>query len=103
MRRPFVAAVAFALAACGPDFEPPRVAVSQQALTTLTGWGTNPGGLNMYLYSPATPAASPGLVVAMHGCSQSAADYEKAGWETYAAQYGFYLLYPGITTGRKAF
>src|SRR5437660_877996 len=44
MRRPFVAAVAFALAACGPDFEQPRVAVSQPALPTLTGWGTNPGG-----------------------------------------------------------
>src|SRR5258708_2194661 len=95
MRRPLLVALLAAMA-CGPDFEPPKVGVSRQALATLTGFGSNPGGLNMYLYSPPTPAASPGLVVAMHGCTQTAADYEHAGWETYAAQYGFYVLYPEI-------
>ncbi len=95
--------LALLLCGCGSDLGSPRVAVSRQALDSVTGFGTNPGGLNMWLHSPPHPAMKPGLVVALHDCSQSAAEYEKAGWGAYADSYGFYVLYPEITAGTQCF
>ena len=41
-------------------------------LTQVTGFGSNPGALQMYSYRPdGLPAGAP-LVVALHGCTQSA-------------------------------
>ena len=95
--------IALTSCACGSELDGPRVAVSRQALDSVTGFGTNPGGLNMWLHSPPQPAKMPALVVAMHGCTMTAADYEKAGWDTYADQYGFYVLYPEITANTQCF
>ena len=59
------------------------------------GFGSNPGNLRMFSYRPATLAASPALVVVLHGCTQTAADYDLgAGWSTIADRYGFALLFP---------
>ncbi len=72
-------------------------AVSQvQSGLELTNFGSNPGGLKMFVTVPSSPRAQPGLVVAMHGCTQSAAAYQAAGWDTFANRYGFYVLYPQI-------
>ena len=60
----------------------------------LTGFGANPGGLKMFLFSPSRPVLKPALVVAMHGCTQTAADYQRSGWNTLAERGGFYVLYP---------
>lgn len=57
-------------------------------------FGTNPGNVRMYVYTPQRLAASPGLVVAIHGCTQSAAIYRAAGWEDLAEELGFYVVYP---------
>jgi feruloyl esterase len=64
-------------------------------LTEVTGFGPNLGALRMFTYVPANLAASPALVVVLHGCTQTAAAYDHgAGWSTLAARYGFVLLFP---------
>lgn len=64
-------------------------------LSQVTGFGSNPGALAMYAYLPTgLPSGAP-LVVALHGCSQSASDYySHAGWTKYADEYHFAVVYP---------
>ncbi|MFJ8623923.1 PHB depolymerase family esterase [Kitasatospora sp. NPDC093550] len=61
----------------------------------VTGFGANPGNLAMYSYTPAgLPPGAP-LVVALHGCLQSATDYYRdSGWTEFADQYGFAVVFP---------
>jgi poly(hydroxyalkanoate) depolymerase family esterase len=62
-------------------------------LTEVHGFGSNPGALRMFKYVPAQP--EPALVVVLHGCTQTAANYDLgAGWSTLADRYGFVLLLP---------
>lgn len=65
------------------------------SLTEVTGFGTNPGNLRMFAYVPdGLPAGRP-LVVAMHGCTQSAGAFDtETGWTTWADRWGFALLLP---------
>src|ERR1700682_6260362 len=71
-------------------------------LTELTGFGSNPGALRMFTYTPKNLAPSPPLVVVLHGCTQSAGSYDLgAGWSTLADRYGFVLLLPQQTAGNK--
>jgi poly(hydroxyalkanoate) depolymerase family esterase len=100
MRRPhrlLVAALAcagtLAVAAAIPLVASPAQAAA--TLTQVTGFGSNPGALSMYSYVPTgLPSGAP-LVVALHGCTQSASDYyTNAGWPKYADLYHFALVYP---------
>ncbi len=51
--------------------------------------------LGFDLHVPAQLPASPALVVALHGCTQSAAEYaEQSGWNRLADRHGFVVLYP---------
>src|SRR4051794_9190646 len=62
--------------------------------TQVTGFGSNPGGLTMYSYLPTTLTAKPPLVLALHGCTQSANDYyADSGWPKYADLYGFAVVF----------
>jgi len=64
-------------------------------LLEVTGFGSNPGELRMYSYVPERLPANAPLVVVLHGCTQSAASYNKgSGWSTLADRYGFALLLP---------
>jgi poly(hydroxyalkanoate) depolymerase family esterase len=64
-------------------------------LTPVTGFGTNPGNLRMLKYVPDRISSRPGLVVALHGCGQQAADYDdETGWTELADRWGFMLLLP---------
>jgi poly(hydroxyalkanoate) depolymerase family esterase len=64
-------------------------------LTEVTGFGSNPGNLRMFKHVPERLPPSPALVVILHGCTQSAAAYDRgAGWSTLADRYGFALLAP---------
>jgi len=65
------------------------------AQTEVTGFGSNPGNLRMFKYVPAgLPAGAP-LVVALHGCAQSAASYDaETGWQLLADRWHFALLLP---------
>jgi poly(hydroxyalkanoate) depolymerase family esterase len=61
----------------------------------LEDFGENPGQLNAWLYVPAGLVEAPALVVAMHGCGQSAEAFAAAtGWNKLADEGGFLLLYP---------
>ncbi|MFE7527126.1 PHB depolymerase family esterase [Kitasatospora sp. NPDC057542] len=97
------AALALGAAAPGAAAASPAtasVASSVAAATSgsfqqVTGFGTNPGNLAMYTYTPAgLPSGAP-LVIALHGCVQSATDYYRnSGWTKFADQYGFAVVFP---------
>ena len=75
----------------GPAAQPVLAAGASE----VTSFGTNPGALKMFRYVPAgLPAGAP-LVVAMHGCTQSAAAYdEEPGWVALAERWKFALVLP---------
>ncbi|HEX8516948.1 MAG TPA: PHB depolymerase family esterase [Bacteroidia bacterium] len=71
--------------------------ISAQTLEETPYFGTNPGNLSMYHYSPGNilPGDKCPLVVVLHGCSQSAQLVsEQTGWNRLADTYGFRVLYP---------
>lgn len=68
---------------------------SSKCLREIQGFGSNPGALRMLTYVPSQAPADAPLVVVLHGCSQTAASYDRgAGWSTLAERYGFALLLP---------
>ena len=90
-------ALTAAVAACDGSSNsggPQDTGNTQAALTQVSSFGTNPGSLNMYVYSPAGIADGAPLVLALHGCTQSASDYTKAGWNELADIYKFHVVYP---------
>lgn len=65
------------------------------AQTEVSGFGSNPGNLRMFKFVPPGLPANAPLVVAMHGCSQSAASYDvETGWQMLAQRWQFALLLP---------
>ena len=64
-------------------------------LRELTEFGTNPGNLRMFAYAPdCLPPAAP-LVIALHGCTQTSAEYDDGtGWSSLADSLGFAVVYP---------
>jgi len=76
---------------------PPRGASAGRPtrLRELRGFGTNPGNLRMFAYAPEhLPRGAP-LVIALHGCTQTAADYDHGtGWSSLADKFGFAVVYP---------
>jgi poly(hydroxyalkanoate) depolymerase family esterase len=64
-------------------------------LRELTGFGSNPGNLRMFAYAPQhLPPAAP-LVIALHGCTQTADEYDYGtGWSSLADKFGFAVIYP---------
>lgn len=75
---------------------------AQAALTKITSFGSNPGALAMYEYAPATLGANRPLVVVLHGCTQVAADMEKAGWNALADAQNFAVIYPEQQTANNS-
>ncbi len=73
------------------------------ALVEVGGFGSNPGGLRMLAYVPdGLPPGAP-LVVALHGCTQTATGYDAgAGWSRMAERHGFAVLLPEQVRGNNA-
>lgn len=64
-------------------------------LQPVTAFGTNPGNLRMFKYMPQSMLVSHALVVALHGCTQTAADYDYgSGWSALADACGFAVVFP---------
>ena len=64
-------------------------------LREVAGFGSNPGNLRMLTYVPRHLRQAPALVVALHGCMQTAAVYDHgSGWSTLADTHGFAVLLP---------
>ena len=72
-------------------------------LVEIANFGENPGNLRMLVHAPEPLAARPGLVVVLHGCTQTAQAYDLgSGWSTLADAHGFALLYPEQKSANNA-
>ena len=69
-------------------------AASAATVQPLASFGNNPGALGAYDYIPDGLATGRPLVVVLHGCTQTAADMQRAGWNALADQARFAVLYP---------
>ena len=68
---------------------------AQTGWQAVTGFGTNPGNLNMYSYTPIGITGKVPLVVAMHGCTENAPTFAaQSGWDKLADNHKFYVIYP---------
>lgn len=64
-------------------------------LQPIADFGSNPGRLAMWAYRPASAGPAPALVVVLHGCLQTVAQYDAgSGWSRLADEAGFVVLYP---------
>lgn len=64
-------------------------------LEQLRGFGANPGNLNAFIHRPRGLAGGAPLVVVLHGCTQTAGDYDAgSGWSELADRHGFAVLFP---------
>ena len=65
-------------------------------------FGANPGNLGMFSCVPPGLAKSSALVVALHGCQQSAKDFDLAtGWSELGRKHGFAVLFPEQKCGNN--
>ncbi|MDP1827477.1 MAG: PHB depolymerase family esterase [Archangium sp.] len=88
---------------CGPELTGEGWSSQHEALTAVTGFGTNPGGLSLFIHQPAGLGANAPLVVALHGCGQTADVYATTGWNTLATQHRFLVAYPQTTANSACF
>jgi poly(hydroxyalkanoate) depolymerase family esterase len=73
------------------------------SLVQVTSFGSNPGALAMFTYTPPNLPASAPLVVALHGCTQTANDYfTHSGWAELADRYGFAVVFPQQSTANNS-
>ncbi len=77
-------------------------ASSALAATQVSSFGSNPGALKMYKHVPSGMPANAPLVVALHGCAQTAAAYEASGWTALANTHKFYVVYPEQQSGNNS-
>ena len=74
----------------------PTSSDSNDRLTVLKRFGTNPGSLRANTYIPESFPKNGPLVVVLHGSTQSAESYnDGSGWSTLADECGVALLFPG--------
>lgn len=65
------------------------------SLRPIEDFGPNPGRLNMYVYLPEGHQPDSTLVVALHGCTQQASDFDdETGLTAFADRFKFVLLFP---------
>ena len=92
------------MAACSPEPVPALGAITQAVtLTQVTSFGSNPGNLKMFVYVPAgLPAGAP-LVVALHGCTETASSYStETEWGNLADRFGFAVVFPEQETANNS-
>lgn len=64
-------------------------------INQVNDFGENPGNLKMFYYAPKKVSGKAPLVVLVHGCAQSAVDFDdEIGWVNLAKKNNFYLLIP---------
>ncbi|MFJ5033904.1 PHB depolymerase family esterase [Streptomyces sp. NPDC088560] len=98
-------AAAFGVFAAGLTVVAPLAsnAAAAGTLQQVTDFGSNPGNLAMYEYAPANLPANAPLVVALHGCTQSASDYHThSGWQKFADEWGFAVVYPQTSAANNS-
>lgn len=74
------------------------LAAKEVSLTEVTRFGTNPGELKMFYYAPKNLNPQAPLIVVLHGCTQSAGEFDdETGWAGIADSRGALLLFPQQT------
>ncbi|MDG6105753.1 PHB depolymerase family esterase [Dactylosporangium aurantiacum] len=79
---------------------------SAAGLTRVTGFGTNPTNLNMYIYVPTNVAPKPALLVLVHYCGGSAGGIFNGNGHDYvnaADRYGYIIVLPEATRSGNCF
>src|SRR5690349_775025 len=74
------------------------------ALTQVTGFGTNPSNLKMFVYVPDRVAPRPALLVLVHYCGGSASAIFNGNGRDYvtaADRYGYIVVLPEVTRTEK--
>lgn len=76
---------------------------TQAQLIQVNNFGTNPGNLAMYRYTPGGISDNAPLVIALHGCTQNAVAYAtESGWNELANRYKFHVVYPEQRSGNNS-
>ena len=90
-----LAAAALVAAVVGAVLMRAGTPVRATSLVQVSAFGSNPGALDMYVYRPdGLPVGAP-VVVALHGCTQTAEDYwAHSGWPALADARRFALVLP---------
>src|SRR5262249_12679719 len=71
------------------------LAAQRKRLRAVALFGPNPGNLRMRVHVPDNLPTRPALVVALHGCTQTADEYDLgSGWSRLADRHGFLVVYP---------
>jgi poly(hydroxyalkanoate) depolymerase family esterase len=92
MRQKFEALLA---AARGSSHRDQQFTPAEGRLQELTAFGTNPGNLRMLVYRPKQSRSNLPLVLALHGCGQTAEEYDRGtGWSSLADRLGFVVVFP---------
>ncbi len=66
-----------------------------KALTQVTSFGSNPGNIDMYLHVPSDIGGDAPVVIALHGCTQTAAQFDTGNeWSKLADRYKFIVIFP---------
>jgi poly(hydroxyalkanoate) depolymerase family esterase len=74
--------------------KPRKTRPKKDKLTEVSDFGSNPGNLRMLTYVPLQLPSRLPLVVVLHGCLQTARDYDEgSGWSMLAKRHGFALVY----------
>ena len=100
----FVVLTLIAACAVEPKDGPPVSGIAQAVtLSQVTSFGSNPGNLKMFVYVPAGLAAGAPLVVAMHGCTESASVYStETEWGNLADRFQFAVVFPEQQTSNNS-
>jgi len=76
---------------------------AQEGFQVIDEFGDNPGGLHMHIHVPENLPARPALVVALHGCTQNAAEFNHGtGWSSVAERVGAVILFPEQQSANNA-
>lgn len=81
---------------------PASSASAAVSLTPVANFGSNPGGLNMYVYKPTVLPDNAPVVLALHGCTQNARTYaDNSGLPAMADRDGFVLVLAETTSSNN--
>ena len=85
------------------QWPPPAPQRSSSELSEVTGFGSNPGSLAMFLHvPPVAPKTGAPLIVLLHGCGQSARRFAAdTGWIALADRLGIPLVLPEQSGGNN--
>ncbi|HEY8078924.1 MAG TPA: PHB depolymerase family esterase [Labilithrix sp.] len=92
----------------GPSTCPPKtttmdlpMSAGAGGIAEVTSFGDNPGALQMFVHAPSSMHAS-AVILALHGCTESASDYVDVGWNDVADRTGAVVVYAQQTAQNDA-